>query len=156
MMGLAKVKKTAPKLRIDKKKTECDLDTLQAVISHRYEILAKYTQSLKTTFANEITHLKEVGAQYGIDKSTLKHWILADSKTLQQHEREKLSQVLSNSNAKTLDKLYTMREELAEIWQRSTASTEELVKQLEDWCRRAEESGIEVLRTFSQRLRCYA
>jgi len=60
------------------------------------------------------------------------------------------------SNAKTLDKVYTMREELAEIWQRSTASTDELVKQLEDWCRRAEESGIEVLRTFSQRLRCYA
>jgi stearoyl-CoA desaturase (delta-9 desaturase) len=67
---------------------------------------------------------------------------------------KKLSQVLSN--AKTLDKVYTMREELAEIWQRSTASTDELVKQLEDWCRRAEESGIEVLRTFSQRLRCYA
>lgn len=154
MAGLAKVKKTAPKLRIDRKKTQCDLDTLQAVISHRYEVLAKYTKSLQATFAKEIIHLKEAGAQYGIDKSTLKRWILADSRTLQEHEREKLSQVLSN--AKTLDKVYTMREELAEIWQRSTASTEELVKQLEDWCRRAEESGIEVLRAFSQRLRCYA
>ena len=93
--------------------------------------------------------------QYGVDKSTLKRWILADSKTLQEHEREKLNQVLSN--AKTLDKVYTMREELAEIWQRSTAvSTDDLVKRLEDWCRRAEESGIEVLRVFSQRLRCYA
>ena len=99
-------------------------------------------------------HLKEAAAQYGVDNSTLKRWILADSKTLQEHEREKLSQVLSN--AKTLDKVYTMREELAEIWQRSTATTEELVKRLEDWCRRAEESGIEVLQAFSQRLRCYA
>ncbi len=154
MMGLAKVKKTAPKLRIDKEKTQCDLDTLQAVISHRYEVLAKYTKSLKATFAQEIVHLKEATAQCGIDKPTLKRWVLADSKTLQEHEREKLNQVLSN--AKTLDKVYTMREELAEIWQRSTASTDELVRQLEDWCRRAEESGIEVLRTFSQRLRCYA
>lgn len=154
LMGLAKVKKTAPKLRIDTGKTQCDLDTLQAVISHRYEVLAKYTKSLKATFANEIIHLKEATVQYGVDNSTLKRWILADSRTLQEHEREKLSQVLSN--AKTLDKVYTMREELAEIWQRSTASTDELVKQLEDWCRRAEESGIEVLRTFSQRLRCYA
>ena len=153
-LGLAKVKKIAPKLRIDKAKTQCDSDTLQAVISHRYEVLAKYTKSLKATFANEMIHLKEAAAQYGVDNTTLKRWILADSKTLQEHEREKLSQVLSN--AKTLDKVYTMREELAEIWQRSTASTEELVKQLEDWCRRAEESGIEVLRTFSQRLRCYA
>lgn len=154
MAGLAKVKKIAPKLRIDSAKTECDSDTLQAVISHRYEVLAKYTKSLKSTFSQEIIHIKEATAQYGIDNSTLKRWILADSRTLQEHEREKLNQVLSNT--KTLDKVYTMREELAEIWQRSTASTEELVKKLEDWCRRAEESGIEVLQTFSQRLRCYA
>ena len=153
-MGLAKVKKVAPKLRIDTAKTQCDSDTLQAVISHRYEVLAKYSKSLKETLAKEIVHLKEATTQYGIDQSTLKRWVLADSRTLQEHEREKLSQVLSN--AQTLDKVYTMREELAEIWQRSTETTEELVKKLEDWCRRAEESGIEVLRVFSQRLRCYA
>jgi stearoyl-CoA desaturase (Delta-9 desaturase) len=154
MMGLAKVKKIAPKLRLDKDKTQCDLDTLQAVISHRYEVLAKYSKSLKLTFAKEIVHLKEVTVQHGVDNLTLKRWVLADSKTLQEHERETLSQVLSN--AKTLDKVYTMREELASIWQRSTASKDELVKQLEDWCKRAEESGIEALKTFSQRLRCYA
>lgn len=47
MMGLAKVKKIAPKLNLNESKTACDLDTLQAVIAHRYEVLAKYTQSLK-------------------------------------------------------------------------------------------------------------
>ena len=40
--GLAKVKKMAPKLRLDTTKTKCDSDTLQAVILHRYEVLAKY------------------------------------------------------------------------------------------------------------------
>ncbi len=154
MMGLAKVKKIAPKLRLDKNKTQCDLDTLQAVISHRYEVLAKYSKSLKLTFAKEVEHLKEVTVQHGVDNLTLKRWVLADSKTLQEHERETLSQVLSNT--KTLDTVYTMREELAAIWQRSTATKDELVKQLEDWCKRAEESGIEALKTFSQRLRCYA
>ena len=154
MMGLAKVKKVAPKLRLNKDKTQCDLDTLHAVISHRYEVLAKYSKSLKATFAEEIVHLKESIAHYDIDKSTLKRWLLADAKTLQEHERETLSQVLSNT--KTLDTVYNMREELTTIWQRSSASKDELVKQLEDWCKRAEESGIEVLRSFSQRLRCYA
>ncbi|MCB1983984.1 MAG: fatty acid desaturase [Burkholderiales bacterium] len=154
MMGLAKVKKVAPKLRLNKAKTQCDLDTLHAVISHRYEVLAKYSKSLKATFAAEMVHLKESIVHYDIDKSTLKRWLLADAKTLQEHERETLSQVLSNT--KTLDTVYNMREELMAIWQRSTASKDELVKQLEDWCRRAEESGIEVLRSFSQRLRCYA
>lgn len=145
MLGLAKVKKVAPKLRLNKNKTQCDLDTLQAVISHRYEVLAKYSMSLKSAFATELEHLKETIAHYEIDNSTFKRWLLADSKTLEDHEREKLTQVLRNT--KTLDTIYTMREELVAIWQRSTASKDELVKQLEDWCRRAEESGIEVLRT---------
>lgn len=154
MLGLAKVKKVAPKLRLNKNKTQCDLDTLHAVISHRYEVLAKYSMSLKTAFATELEHLKETIAHYEIDNSTFKRWLLADSKTLEDHEREKLTQVLRNT--KTLDTIYNMREELVAIWQRSTASKDELVKQLEDWCRRAEESGIEVLKTFSQRLRYYA
>jgi len=154
MLGLAKVKKVAPKLRLNKNKTQCDFDTLQAVISHRYEVLAKYSTSLKTAFATELEHLKETIAHYEIDNSTFKRWLLADSKTLEDHEREKLTQVLRNT--KTLDTIYNMREELVAIWQRSTASKDELVKQLEDWCKRAEESGIEVLRVFSQRLRYYA
>jgi stearoyl-CoA desaturase (delta-9 desaturase) len=52
--------------------------------------------------------------------------------------------------------IYTMRDELAAVWQRSTASKEQLVRQLEDWCLRAEASGIAGLQDFSRRLRCYA
>jgi len=154
MMGLATVKKVAPKLRFNKNKTQCDTDTLHAVISHRYEVLAKYSKSLKSTFAAEMEHLKETIASYEIDSTTFKTWLLADSRTLNDQQRETLSQVLQNT--KTLDTVYTMREELTAIWQRSTASKDELVKQLEDWCKRAEESGIEALQSFSQRLRCYA
>jgi len=154
MMALAQVKKTAPKLRFDMAKTRCDLDTLHAVISHRYEVLTKYAQSLKHTLAREIDHLRETAAQHGVDRLTLKRWVLADSKTLQQHERTKLGLLLSKTSA--LDKVYTMRDELVAIWGRSAASKDELVKQLEDWCHRAEESGIEVLQNFSRRLRCYA
>jgi len=154
MMGLAQVKKMAPKLRLNAAKTQCDDDTLHAVIAHRYEVLAKYAQSLKHTLANEIHHLREVAAHHGVDRPTLKRWVLADSATLQEHERAKLSIVLSKT--KTLDKVYAMREELVAVWQRSAASKDELVKQLEDWCHRAESSGIEVLANFSRRLRCYA
>jgi len=152
--GLAKIKKMAPKLRLDKTKSKCDSDTLQAVILHRYEVLAKYAHSLKKTFAKEIDHLQKEATYHGVDNITLKRWVLADSKTLQEHERTKLNLVLSK--IKTLDKVYTMREELVSVWERSTATKDELVKQLEDWCHRAEESGIEVLEKFSRRLRCYA
>lgn len=154
MMGLAKVKKVAPKLQLNKSKTECDLETLQAVISHRYEVLAKYTQSMKAAFSKELAHLQGVAAEHGVDGSTLKNWVLADAKTLKEEERTKLTQVLSH--AQMLDKLYHMREELSMIWERSAATKDELLKQLEDWCRRAEESGIDFLQNFSRRLRCYA
>jgi stearoyl-CoA desaturase (delta-9 desaturase) len=117
-------------------------------------VLTKYTHSLKLTLAKEVDHLKEVATHHGVDCPTLNRWVLADSKTLKEDERAKLSLVLSKTT--TLDKVYTMREELMSVWQRSTSTKDELVKQLEDWCRRAEESGIEVLQNFSRRLRCYA
>ena len=65
MMGLAKVKKVAPKLRIDTGKTKCDIDTLHAVISHRYEVLTKYAHSLKTTLASDSERVNETIAQQG-------------------------------------------------------------------------------------------
>lgn len=37
-----------------------------------------------------------------------------------------------------------------------TASKAELVSRLQDWCRRAEASGVRPLEKFSRRLRCYA
>jgi stearoyl-CoA desaturase (delta-9 desaturase) len=49
-----------------------------------------------------------------------------------------------------------MRAELASLWERSSASREQLVRQLQDWCHRAEASGIRPLVEFSHRLRCYA
>ena len=48
-----------------------------------------------------------------------------------------------------LKTVFAMRDELAAIWARSSASREQLVKQLEDWCQRAEGSGIAPLREFS-------
>ena len=49
-----------------------------------------------------------------------------------------------------------MRQELVGLWERSNASKEQLVRQLQDWCRRAEASGIPPLVDFSRRLRSYA
>jgi stearoyl-CoA desaturase (delta-9 desaturase) len=51
--------------------------------------------------------------------------------------------------------MHRMRAELIALWTRSMASGEHLVRQLADWCRRAESSGVEPLIAFSRRLRCY-
>jgi stearoyl-CoA desaturase (delta-9 desaturase) len=156
MLGFAQVKNLAPKIRFNFTKAQCDLETLQAVITHRYDVLAKFAQSVKQTCAEEIHKLRERVAQF--DRRTLenikKRWLHQDAKFLKAQERAKLDEVLSKS--KVLETIYSMRQELAALWQRSTASKEQLVGQLEDWCHRAEKSGVASLQEFSRKLRYYA
>ena len=152
MLGLARVKKIAPKLMLDNTKTRCDLATLQAIATHRYEVLAKYAATLRATCAAELQALK--GQTAGVDTGKLKRWLHIDKAALPPAELEQREAMIRHS--RVLETVYNMRDELAQLWQRSTASKEQLVKQLEDWCHRAEASGIEALAQFSRRLRCYA
>jgi stearoyl-CoA desaturase (delta-9 desaturase) len=46
--------------------------------------------------------------------------------------------------------------ELGAIWERSHSTRDQLLHQLQDWCTRAEASGIKALQEFSMRLRSYA
>ena len=85
-----------------------------------------------------------------------------DAATLQAlvvHRYEALAQfcaVLRAAEAgPVLMTVYAMRDELAGLWQRSSASKEQLVQRLEDWCRRAEASGIEALHAYALNLRSY-
>ena len=153
--GLAQVKKLAPQLRINPAKTSCDLETLQAVISNRYEIAAKLAKSLKNTYAAEIARIKmQAAGKMDIDMARIKHWLHLDENELTEQQKDKLSAVMKASG--TLSTAYSLRQELPTIWQRSTATKEQLVKELESWCHRAENSGIQALQEFSRRLRCYA
>jgi stearoyl-CoA desaturase (Delta-9 desaturase) len=151
IVGLASVKKLAPQVKFEAGKLTCDLQTLQAIITHRYDVLARYTRSLKATCAEELRRHKP---GHGVDLESIKRWLHLEAKYVPAQEKAKLDAVLKNSTI--LDTVYTMRQDLAALWQRSTASTDQLILQLEDWCRRAEKSGIAPLRDFSRTLRGYA
>ncbi len=151
-LGLAQVKKVAPALKLDAAKTRCDLATVQAVITHRYEVLAKYARSLRKTCAEEIRSLR--ARAVSVDRAVVKRMLHVDATALPANERAQVNEALSNS--RVLATVFTMRQELTALWQRSSASKEQLVRQLEDWCARAEASGIIALQEFSRRLRCYA
>lgn len=153
-LGLAKVKHIAPTPHFAAPKPAVDPDTLQAVIRCRYDVLAKYAQSLKRTYAEELGKLRRLSPQEARALQTVEPWLDRDDKMLHDLERARLAEVLPKSYA--LQTMYSMRRELAAVWGRSTASREQLVKQLQDWCRRAEASGIGPLVEFSQRLRSYA
>jgi len=154
-LRLAQVKHVMPTPHLAAPKPAVDLQTLQAVIACRYDVLAKYARSLRRIYAEELVKLRRVAPEDARALGSLKPRLLArDEKTLRNAERVKLSAVLPKSG--TLQTMYAMRRELAAVWSRSTATREQLVKQLQDWCQRAEASGIHSLAEFSQQLRRYA
>ena len=156
MSRLAKVRKIAPKVKFDWAKTRCDLDTLQAVITHRFDVMGKYGDMLKKAYREEISKIRMAYQQHGHETTVLerlRHWLHLDAKDLAAQDKQALEQALRHSAR--LQTIYQLKQELAQIWARSSASQEQLLKGLEDWCQRAEKSGIAALQEFSRRLRCY-
>ena len=152
-MGLVTVRKQAPQVKLDPSKWEVDAATLQAVIQHRFDVMANYAKSMKRTSRLEIERLRAKGHDYA-PVQAIRKWWHRDQATVPPAQRERIAQVLETSP--DLKTAWSMREELTRIWERSTLSTEQLVNQLKDWCERAEKTNIVPLVEFSRRLRSYA
>ena len=153
-LGLCKVKHVAPVPRIADPKASVDAGVLEAVIRNRYDVLAHYAVSLKQAMGEELQRLRKSAPLEAERLDSLKSSLRRDESLLSQAEREELAVALAPSP--TLQKLVAMRRELTDLWSRSMASKEQLVAQLQDWCHRAEQSGIAPLARFSERLRSYA
>jgi stearoyl-CoA desaturase (delta-9 desaturase) len=153
-LGLARVKYAVPIPHFTAPKPAIDLDTLQAVIDCRYDVLAKYTKSLKRTYAEELGRLRRFAPQDARVLSAVKPWLYRDETMLRESERIRLAETLPKIRA--LHMMYSMRSELAAVWGRSMATQHQLVKQLHAWCERAEASGIDELQAFARQLRSYA
>jgi len=154
-VGLATVRKVAPTVKWQTAKPLCDLDSLQAIITHRYDVMTRYVRSTKQEYAAELAKLK-AGAHlpHGLNLTLLRRWLHLEPTELGAADKAGLDQVLGKSER--MQTLYRMRQDLAAIWSRSTASREQLLEQLQAWCKRAETSGIQSLQDFSVRLRRYA
>lgn len=154
MVGLATVKKVAPEPKFDQAKLHVDFDTLQAIISNRYDVTAKYAKSLKKTWREEFSQLQEnAGLETNFLHSSRK-LLRREPNQLAAPQKEQLTKLFSHS--KSLQTMHEMRVELGALWERSHATRDQLLHQLQDWCARAEASGIAALREFSLRLRSYA
>ena len=159
-LGLADVRKIAPTLRVEPaEKHAPDFATLQAVIANRYAVATAYARTLKTTCAGELARLRErAGRSEFADVPSmrrLKRWLSGDAiRALHEREQALLARAMEKSRA--LSTIYAMRQELNVLWERSTESSEQLLARLQDWCKRAEASGIAPLAQFSLRLKSYA
>ncbi|MCE1243805.1 fatty acid desaturase [Oryzomicrobium sp.] len=152
---LATIKKVIPRPRFVAPKPVLDLDSLQAVITHRYDLLSRYAASLRRTYGEELKALRQrLGKQEAKRFAGLAGLLNVDPAKLCAERRAALETLLRESRA--LATLHAMRDELAQVWERTSASSDQLVKQLQDWCQRAEASGIRQLEEIALRLRRYA
>ena len=154
LMGLAKVRKTPPQLKLGAVQPVADSKTLEALIAHRYEVMAGYAAGLKAACGRELDRLKAAGVTSGAkiaDMRLARRWLHRDADKIPPHVKAQVAQVAEHHAE--LGKLVAMREELRLLWTRTNVSAEQLVADLQAWCHKAEQSGIVALQEFSKRLR---
>jgi stearoyl-CoA desaturase (delta-9 desaturase) len=153
-VGLATVRKTPPQLRLGAIKPVADNKTLEALIANRYEVMARYAKAVRQAVGSELERLKAQGGQGSARLAQMRlarQWLHRDADKIPQKIKPELERAVGQSPS--LAKFMTMREELRQLWTRTNVSAEQLVVDLQAWCKRAEDSGIASLQDFARNLR---
>ena len=145
-LGLAKPKKTAPRLAYGEVRPVADEKTLEALITHRYEVMARYARQVRKVFKQQTE-----AADSSHALRSARRWLHRDADKVPEAAVPQLAEARAAYPA--LDQMVTMREELRQLWLNTGRTREQLVADLQAWCKRAEESGIAALSEFAQRLR---
>jgi stearoyl-CoA desaturase (Delta-9 desaturase) len=151
MLGLAKVHRSIPKLHENKNKKHLDLDSLKAIINHRFQIMEHYRHEvLMPILCSEQRFWGKHGKRFLRYCSRL---LAREESLIKQEEKHLLQAVL---NRKVLDTVYQFRLKLQEIWHMTPQNQSDLLDTLHKWCRQAEATGIAALQDFAKRLRYYS
>ena len=150
-LGLARVKKVAPRPVFDKANEAIDVDTLKAVVANRLHVSSHYARDVvKRVYREEKAKADLAGRRILRQgrRLLIRHHLLLDDSA-----RKRLEVMLSESH--TLKIVYEFNQRLQTIWQNKTASQESLIQALKDWCHHAEQTGIEALEEFARSIRTY-
>ena len=148
-LGLAKVKKTPPKLAYGDIQPVADEKTLEALIANRYEVMAAYARQLRSACRQDIQALKQRPADAVLRAA--RRWMHRDIEKIPDQDRNLVAQ--ARASLPQADTMVRMREELRQLWLSTHRTRDQLAIDLQAWCRQAESSGIAALRDFSMRLR---
>ncbi len=151
LLGLARVKKVAPEITVIQGKKTVDMDTLKAVVVSRMHVLSNYAHDVlapvsKMELCNSADSCRRMYRQ-------ARKLLLSEESRLDEKARRRLQQILEQSQ--NLRTVYQYRRQLQAVWERTAGSQEQLLDSLQEWCRRAEDTGIQALEEFSRRLRGY-
>jgi len=154
ILGLARVKKIPPELTCDTAKQHIDVETVKAVITGRFQVMAQFARDVMKRVHRE--ELKKA------DRSDRESWaLLKRARRLMVREAAQLDETKHRVLERALEindrlkTVYAMKQKLVGIWNRRASTQEHLIQALQEWCREAEATGIEALRNFSLKIRTY-
>jgi len=151
LVGLAKVRRVAPRPRLAEGKTVVDLDTLKAVVTNRMHVAARYAREvIRPVSRDELCGEDKVCRRMYRQARKL---LVRDEARLDPTSRQRLARLLERSPR--IATVVEYRRRLQEVWERTTASQEALLQSLQGSCRQAEASGIRSLAEFAHTLRRY-
>jgi stearoyl-CoA desaturase (Delta-9 desaturase) len=149
MLGLAKVKKLPPKLATDEGKLHVDVETVKAVISNRFQVMSYYYKRVvRPTLKLEKRAVSADDKKLFLRAGRL---LRLQDALLSPRAKARLQTLLASREQ--LRVVYTYRQSLQNIWLKTASSQKELVESLQQWCKQAEDSGLEVLHQFAQQVK---
>ena len=121
-------------------------------VANRFQVMAGFARDvLQRVCREELRKTSPDDRETWVLLKRAKRLMVREATLLDDSSRRWLSSALQRYHS--LQTVYTMKQRLQEIWQRSAATQELLQHALEDWCRQAEATGIQALRDFSRKLR---
>jgi stearoyl-CoA desaturase (delta-9 desaturase) len=149
-LGLIKNVRTGPVMAIDKSKLELDFDAALAAANNRFQIMAKFYKSVIKPVARH----EQAQSKLELPFTRVKRLLRKEEALLNDKYRQQLADLLAQNEM--MEKVYKMKQELQLVWKKRSASRDELLKAMQDWCKEAEESGIRALEEFAHSMRQYS
>jgi len=151
LLGLARVRRVAPKVCISPDTQVVGLETLRAVVRDRYHVLTLYGRKVIRPVLRA-----ERRASHGSGRRLLRRvrkLMTREDIALDAPARALLDEALQNSQ--TLETVYRFKAQLKAVWIHSAGDGAKRVERLKTWCTEAESSGIQALKEFADVLRGY-
>jgi stearoyl-CoA desaturase (delta-9 desaturase) len=150
-LRLASVRRAPHPLTMNLRQTAPTLATLRQVLSNRADLVQQLTQHMMTLYRSERSALLSCLPRRTIAQT--RQLLRRDPSQLTSTQSSDLEQVLTHSLS--LKQMQAARVALGLLWERSTATPEQLLELLQSWCRDAKQIGPAPLRRFAHQLSRY-
>lgn len=150
-LGLAKVKKAAPKITSASDKQLIDVETVRALVHNRFHIIKLYGRNVIRPVIR--LERRRANAYCRALFRSVRKLMTREDIALDSQAQRALNEAMSHSQM--LATVYHFKQQLKELWEHQKHDQAKRIERLQAWCHAAEQSGITALQDFAAYLRGY-